>query len=464
MTPARVTPRPGDGRSRPRSRHTSQIQDRRPCRNGGTRSSCQRLVEKRWSRYGDLAERPGRCIGDPVAGEGRKMPMRDQRSPAADEEQEGSPPSWSEPPASGAFAPWSRSFVRHAALWLVAAIVAGMVLAGIADSIVHRLAGFLQIIVISLFLSFAIEPAVDYLANRGWRRGAATGLVFLAVLVAIAALIALLIPAVVSGTRQLISSLPDLVNNLARYLKPLGVQLDQVHVEDQLRKYGSQLLTGAGSLLGGVVRVATGIVGGIFQVLTIALFTFYMVAQGPQLRRTVCSRFRPDRQRRILFIWEQAIEQTGGYFYSRLLLAVINGVLMYALLRWRGVPFAAPLAIFEGIVAEFISIVVYQQIENYLLSPRLTARTMSLPAPVAFAAALIGGALGGILFAFLALPAAGVILAAVRTYGRYYEVVEDGTTVAPALAPDKTTTSRSPRPRWFRRRKQDPAKPPDGPP
>src|SRR5215470_14457517 len=285
------------------------------------------------------------------------MPMRDQRPPAADEDQEGSPASSPAPPDPGSLVPWSRSFLRNAALWLVVAIVAGMVLAGIADSIVHRLAGFLQIIVISLFLSFAIEPAVDYLAQRGWRRGAATGLVFVAVIVAIAALIALLIPAVVSGTRQLISALPDLVNNLARFLKPFGVQLDQAHIEEQVRKYGSQLLAGAGSLLGGVVQVATGIVGGLFQALTIALFTFYMVAQGPQLRRTVCSRFRPDRQRQILFIWEQAIEQTGGYFYSRLLLAVINGGLMYVVLRWRGVPFAAPLAIFEGVVAEFIPIV-----------------------------------------------------------------------------------------------------------
>jgi len=165
---------------------------------------------------------------------------------------------------------------------------------------------------------------------------------------------------------------------------------------------------------------------------------------------------------------------------------------MYAVLRWRGVPFAAPLAIFEGIVAEFIPIVgtyiggavpvlvallyepvdalivliwivVYQQIENYFLSPRLTARTMSLPAPVAFAAALIGGALGGLLFAFLALPAAGVILAAFRTYGRYYEVVEDDT-VAPALAPDKTSTAHSSRPRWLGRRKHSPSGATDGPP
>jgi predicted PurR-regulated permease PerM len=110
-----------------------------------------------------------------------------------------------------------------------------------------------------------------------------------------------------------------------------------------------------------------------------------------------------------------------------------------------------------------IWIVVYQQIENYFLSPRLTARTMSLPAPVAFAAALIGGALGGILFAFLALPAAGVILAAFRTYGRYYEVVEDDT-VAPALAPEKTTAGRGSRPRWLSRRKHSPPDTPDGPP
>ena len=134
------------------------------------------------------------------------MPIEDQRSPAAGKDHEGRPASGPEPSSPDVFVPWSRSFLRHAALWLLLAIVGGLVLAGIADSIVHRLAGFLQIIVISLFLSFAIEPAVDYLAKRGWRRGAATGLVFLAVFVAIAGLIALLIPAVVSGTRQMSSA------------------------------------------------------------------------------------------------------------------------------------------------------------------------------------------------------------------------------------------------------------------
>lgn len=359
------------------------------------------------------------------------------------------------PPPHEVFAPWSRRFLRNAALWLMLAIIGGIVLAGIADSLLHRLAPFIQIIIFSLFLSFAIEPAVGYLARRGWRRGLATGLVFVLVVLGIAGLIALLIPAIITGTKDFLAALPDLVHNLSRYLKPLGIQLDSAHIEEQVRKYGSKLLAGAGSLLGGVLHVASGIVGGVFQALTIALFTFYMVARGPQMRRAVLSRFNQERQRQILFIWERAIEQTGGYFYSRLLLAIVNGLLMYAVLRWRGVPFAAPLALFEGFTAEFIPIIgtyiagavpaivallydpfdaviviiwilLYQQIENYLLSPRLTARTMDLSAPLALAAALIGGLLGGILFAFLALPVAGVIQAAFRAYGRYYEVVEDG--------------------------------------
>ena len=335
------------------------------------------------------------------------MSDRGTRAPGEDGEIPSAPGSAS--PSRDPFVPWSREFLRHAALWLMAAIIGGLVLAGIADSLLHRLAGFFQIVMISLFLSFAIEPAVSYLARRGWRRGTATGLVFLAVLVAVAGLVALLIPAVVTGTRQLIAVLPDLVHNLARYLRPLGIQVNQADIENQVRTYGDRLLSNAVPLLGGIVQVATGILSGLFQALAVALFTFYMVAQGPQMRRAVLSRFRPGRQQRILFVWERAIEQTGGYFYSRLLLAVINGALMYAVLRWRGVPFAAPLAVFEGVVSEFIPIVgtyvagaapvlvallydpvdalivliwivVYQQVENYYLSPRLTARTMALPA------------------------------------------------------------------------------------
>lgn len=206
----------------------------------------------------------------------------------------------------------------------------------------------------------------------------------------------------------------------------------------------------AGDLLGAVGSL----LGAVFSVFTIGLFTFYLTANGPQIRRALLSRMPPERQRRALWAWNAAVEKTGGYLYSRGLLALINGGLMFLTLKLLGVPYALPLAVFVGVVAEFIPIVgtyvagavpvlvalaavslvaalivlaeilVYQQLENYLLSPRISQKTMELNAGVAFAAAMAGGAVGGFIGAFFALPIAAVVQAFLSTYSRRYEVVE----------------------------------------
>ena len=319
----------------------------------------------------------------------------------------------------------------------------------------QELASFLATIVMALFLSFALEPAAQWFVKRGWRRGAATGLILFLLLIVGVVLLALIIPAVITGFQQLIDNAPQLVDRLSRWLRTLGIDLSTANLIQELQNNADRVISAAQNVASGLVLgIASSILGGLFRIATVALFTYYFVAQGPQLRRVVLSRFPPERQERLLFVWEQAITQTGGYFYSRLLLALINGTGMYFALRLNNVPFAAPLAIFEGIVAEFIPIVgtyiggavpvlvaflasttagfwalgyivVYQQLENYILSPRLTAKTMSLHPAVAFAAALIGGALGGLLAAFLALPVAGVIQAALTEYSHSYDVVKD---------------------------------------
>lgn len=316
-----------------------------------------------------------------------------------------------------------------------------------------QLASFLTTLGMAVFLSFALEPAVDWFEERGWRRGLATGLIMALLVLLGILLLALIIPAVVAGFSQLVDSAPELVDRLASWLRPFGVDLSTQNLIAELRANADRVIAAARDIAGVfLLGLAGSILGTLFRLATVGLFTFYFVAEGPKVRRTILSRMRPDRQARVLFVWEKAIDQTGGYFYSRLLLAVINGTGMYITLRLTNVPFAAPLAIFEGLLAEFIPIVgtyiggaipvlvafltsteaglwalayviVYQQIENYLLSPRLTAKTMSLHPAVAFAAAMIGAALGGVLFAFLALPVAGVIQAAVKEWGRSYEVV-----------------------------------------
>ena len=320
----------------------------------------------------------------------------------------------------------------------------------------HELSSFLTIILMALFLSFALEPAVQWFVNKGWKRGAATGLMLGLVFLAGVFLLALIVPAVVTGFKQLIDNAPQLVDRFVGWLHVIGIKnVSTDKLITELQNNADKVVSAAQGIAGGlIIGVATSILGALFKVATVGLFTFYFVAEGPRLRRAILSMTPPERQERLLFVWEHAIIQTGGYFYSRLLLAVINGTGMYVVLRANGVPFAAPLAIFEGIVAEFIPIigtyiggalpvlvafltspgagiwaagyiVVYQQIENYILSPRLTARTMSLHPAIAFAAALIGGAIGGLLAAFLALPVAGVLQAAILEYSKPYEVVAE---------------------------------------
>ena len=319
----------------------------------------------------------------------------------------------------------------------------------------HELSSFLTIILMALFLSFALEPAVQWFVNKGWKRGAATGLMLALVFVTGVILLALIIPAVVTGFKQLFESAPALVDRFTGWLRIFHIDVSSDHLIQELQNNSDKVIVTAQNLASGLILgVAAGILGTLFKVASVGLFTFYLVAEGPRLRRAILSMTPPERQERLLFVWEQAITQTGGYFYSRLLLAVINGGGMYVVLRVNGVPFAAPLAIFEGIVAEFIPIVgtyiggavpilvafltstgagiwaagyivVYQQLENYILSPRLTARTMSLHPAIAFAAALIGGAIGGLLAAFLALPVAGVLQAAILEYSKPYEVVAE---------------------------------------
>jgi predicted PurR-regulated permease PerM len=200
--------------------------------------------------------------------------------------------------------------------------------------------------------------------------------------------------------------------------------------------------------------VSTG-VGFVFNMVTIATFTFYFAADFPRLLRAFLSWFSPARQQRLGWTIDQSITQVGGYLYSRLLLTAINGVGFFGVMVAVGVPvgLAIPLAIFGGFVSEFIPgigtyiggaipialtlaiqglvpalivlgyVLVYQQVENYWLSPRISAKTMELNAGLAFGSALAGGALFGPMGAFMALPVAALISSFIKNYRHGHEVV-----------------------------------------
>ena len=316
---------------------------------------------------------------------------------------------------------------------------------------IRTLRNLLLWLIAALFLSFALEPAVNWLVKRGWKRGSATAFVLVGLGLVGLVTVAAMVPLVIDQFSELVRRAPELLKRASDATdRWFGIELQG----EEVTRFLDDARTNVGQLAGRVASIGALILSVVFQALTIGLFTFYFVADGPRFRRAVCSVLTPRRQREVLSVWDIAIDKTGGYLYSRLLLAVVNALATFVVLTVLGVPFAVPLALWQGFVSQFIPIVgtyiaaaipllvalledpfaaamfllfvgIYQQVENYVLSPRITARTMQLHPAVAFAAALAGGSIGGLLGAFMALPAAAVIQAVVSSYLKRHDVVEN---------------------------------------
>jgi predicted PurR-regulated permease PerM len=315
-----------------------------------------------------------------------------------------------------------------------------------------RLRSLLVLLLISLFLAFAVEPPVNRLARRGWRRGLATAAVFAALGVGAVLFVTALGSLLVTQVAALVDAVPGYAQEVAGFLNErLGVQLSGDELASQLRD-NQGVRDFVNGLAAHAVGLSTTLVGLVLQGFTVGLFTFYLVADGPRLRRTVCSVLPPGRQEVALRVWDLAIESTGGYVYSRALLAGCSAVATTLFLTLVGVPYPLALGLWVGLVSQFIPtvgtylagalpvliallddpvnaiwvllyIVAYQQFENLVLSPRITARTMALHPAVAFGAVIAGGAIMGPIGSLLALPAAASVQALVSIYLHRYEVI-----------------------------------------
>lgn len=298
-------------------------------------------------------------------------------------------------------------------------------------------------VAIAFFFSLALDPGVRWLVDRyGWRRGSATGVVYLVGAVFAILMVVILIPSLVQ-LAQLIGE------RGAEWMSSLDGWINDTFGIDPDFGSGAGAVEGAGDALGDFSSEAFGALLGavgssvsfIFNLATIAMFTFYFTADMPRVQKAVLRVFSPAAQQRIGWTWDQAIVQTGGYFYSRTLLMFINGIGFFFTMLVVGLEpsIALSLALFGAFVSVFIPVIgtyiggavpvlltlaiegwtaglivlgyvlVYQQIENYWLSPKLSAKTMSLNAGVSFGAALAGGAIAGPMGAFTALPIAALI-------------------------------------------------------
>ncbi len=342
--------------------------------------------------------------------------------------------------------------------WVPRAILlfwAGFIATLVVRELFHQLTDFLILLLISLFFALAIEPAVNRLAARGWSRGSATSLMLLSVFVAVISFGAAIGTLVATQAQDLFDNREQYVTDTVDFLNDtFGTSIDSQNWIESISDPNGSVQNFFENQQDRVVDVSLGALSGLLQVFSIILFAFYLIADGPRLRRTICSRLSADKQKTVLAVWNLAVQKTGGYIYSRALLAVVSAFFHWIVFQSIGTPAPVALAVWVGLISQFLPVVgtylagvlpvllafldspikalivivfiaVYQQLENFLLAPKITAQTLELHAAVAFGAAIAGGAILGPIGAVLALPFAAMVQGIVGNWGRRFEIIDD---------------------------------------
>ncbi|MCA9350531.1 AI-2E family transporter [Candidatus Nomurabacteria bacterium] len=317
-----------------------------------------------------------------------------------------------------------------------------------------KLSAIVSILVISLFLSFALEPFANFLVSKGWKRPLASIFIVLSFVFVAVALFLGMVPLVIQQIDELARQTPTWADSVASLINSwFGVSVEPAKIINQLSG-SSSLLTDYGvNIANNVLDISRQIFFAAIQIFSIIMLTYYFVADAPKLRRIVCSFLPPTQQKFVLDTWELAITKTGNFMYSRGLLGLFSAIFTFAVLAILGVPFALPLAIWMGVVSQFLPVigtfiaaalpiavafihsprdalivlillVVYQQIENYILGPKITAHTMEMHPAVALIAVLAGVTLGGVVGALVALPVAAILQESTRAYLTRHELIE----------------------------------------
>jgi predicted PurR-regulated permease PerM len=291
-------------------------------------------------------------------------------------------------------------------------------------------------VLIALFIAVSLDPAVRMLTRRGMRRGLAVLLIFLVVGGLVAAFLVSVIPAMVHQFQALVHDFPGYFATLQERSARFRVFSDRYHLTSRIQ---SLLTSLPGRLGSGLLGYTRRLLGALASALTVAVLTVYFMTDLPRLRHGVQQLFPKAHRARFGQIADVMVEKVGDYMIGNLLISLAAGVASFAVFAGLGVPFAVPLAFVVAlcdlipmigatlgavicvlaallttdlwpttvIVALFF--VAYQQLENYVIAPRILRHTVSLSAAAVLLAALIGGTVLGLVGALMAIPIAAAL-------------------------------------------------------
>ena len=362
--------------------------------------------------------------------------------------------------------------VSSRTLWRIGFITLAVIGIGLlAKFILEDGGGVIFIVLMAWFFALAISPAVDRL-NKKMKRGFATILVMGGVAAFIAIFLAAFGALLVDQLAQIIRAIPDLFARTVEWVNStFDTSYDPGDLLAQIDLTDAAIRTYAADIAQGVLSLATSVLGSIFGLFTFGLIAFYISADGPRLRRYIASLFPAHTQAVFLNVWDITAEKTGRYVAARAILATINGVTSGVVFFAIGLPYWLPMAIWTGLVAQFVPMVgtyiaiilpvivgllsgnpwlgvivlawalLYQQVENLTIEPRISARAVDVNPAVAFVSVLLGAALFGVAGALLAIPVTAMILTLIGLYVRRHDLVEEIN--APILESSQSSTGPS---------------------
>ena len=296
------------------------------------------------------------------------------------------------------------------------------------------------LIIISLFLAAGLNPAVMFFQNRGLNRGASVGAVMASVLLFVAAFIAIAVPPLIDQGNQLLDNAPALIRDLNNnaFINDLNNKygvIDSLQSKiDALIKDGQFAITA----FGGVIGVGKAVVSGLVSTITILVLTLYFLASLPQVIN-IGLRFVPaTRRERVSKLTNAIVARIGSFVGGQAIIAALAAIFILIMGLIIGMPYPGPLAMvvlicgFIPLVGHFIGMsivtvvsltdslttaaialggyIVYVQIENYVITPRIMRKSLAIPGLVTIIAALLGASLLGLVGGLLAVPIAAAVL------------------------------------------------------
>ena len=312
----------------------------------------------------------------------------------------------------------------------------GVVLVLLAAYALYVVRSILVLVLIALFVAVSLDPAVRWLVGRKMRRSFAVALVVLVFVVLFAAFLWSVVPPLVGQGTRLVDNFPDYLRQLSERSRGIRAITDRYHLTARLTSFAGEL---PGRLAGGAVGFVQRFLGVVASTLTVLVLSIYFMSDMPRLQRGVVNLFPRSRRARAAEIAAVVVDKVGGYMIGNIIISVFAGVSSFACLELVRVPYALPLAVTVALtdlipmigaalgavvcvtvaalavdiwpagVVVLLFFIGYQQLENYLIAPRVLRNAVDMSSVAVLLAALIGGVVLGLVGAVMAIPIAATV-------------------------------------------------------